>query len=85
MNALYNEQQFDLLLAENTFIMQSREEIKQHLKLLRTCMNAINDMDAKFWMVAFAYKTPVDPFEIIYFFNHFAITKRKSSHSESQF
>jgi len=48
VNALYNEQQFDLLLAENTFIMQSREEIKQHLKLLRTCMNAINDMDAKF-------------------------------------
>ncbi|KAL4502359.1 hypothetical protein ABPG72_011946 [Tetrahymena utriculariae] len=48
VNSIYHEELFDNLLSENTYILQNREETKQQLKVLKQCMNVINDLDAKF-------------------------------------
>ncbi|KAL4503241.1 hypothetical protein ABPG72_000847 [Tetrahymena utriculariae] len=45
---LYKEDIFDDLLAENSYIAKQREEIKAQMILLRSCLNVLNDLDAKF-------------------------------------
>lgn len=45
---LYKDDLVDDLLQENKFIQKSRAETKKALISLRTCLNLLNDLDAKF-------------------------------------
>jgi len=48
VSSLYKDDIFDDLLAENSFLMKQREETKGQMVLLRSCLNVLNDLDAKF-------------------------------------
>lgn len=45
---LYKGDVVDELLAENQYIQKNRLETKKTLVILRTCLNLLNDLDAKF-------------------------------------
>ena len=45
---LYKSETVDELLAENQFFAKQRAETKRQLTTLRTCLNLLNDLDAKF-------------------------------------
>jgi len=51
VSSLYKDDIFDDLLAENSFLMKQREETKGQMVLLRSCLNVLNDLDAKFWKI----------------------------------
>jgi len=46
--ALYKDDLYDNLLAENSFIAQSRDECRKNLKLLKECLNILVEIDTKF-------------------------------------
>jgi len=46
--SLYKDDLYDMLLAENSFIAQSREDCRKQLKLLKECLNILVEIDTKF-------------------------------------
>lgn len=48
ISSLYKDELYDYLLEENSFIKDQRTELKKHIPILRDCMEAIDEIDAKF-------------------------------------
>jgi len=46
--AMYKEDLFDTLLAENSYIAQNRDECRKQLKMLKECLNILVEIDTKF-------------------------------------
>ncbi|KRX07898.1 P-loop containing nucleoside triphosphate hydrolase [Pseudocohnilembus persalinus] len=47
VSSLYKEDQLEELLKENSFVLEQRKETKSQLKMLKQCLNILNDTESK--------------------------------------